>query len=65
MLTYGPGSNILMGQRGLFINMYSRQPVFNGSIPFKSRGHISQLKMYNCNVRQEKVLIVLELAGSA
>ena len=48
MLTYGPGSNIFMGQIGPFINMYSRQTVLNGSIPIKislSRGNIFQLKI--------------------
>ena len=64
MLTYGPSSNIFMGQIGPFIDMYIRRTVLNGSNPLKrslSQGDIFQFTIYDCKV-QKKIRIFLELA---
>ena len=52
MLTYGPSSNILMGEIEPFIDMYIRRTVLNGSNLFKSslsRGDIFQFQIDDCN----------------
>ena len=54
MLTYGPNINTFMGQIGLFIDMYIRRTILNGSNPIKrslNRGNIFHFK----NVRSQRL----------